>query len=483
MSEQPRVAIIVDSPYRDLPGMVLLAMHLCRQGLQCFLVPFNLREPELGAIAPDFVLLTNLRRKIERLAGQLKESGVQVGVLDTEGGVMPSVEHLGHLMTKNREVRHDLACYFTWGTRVASYLAEGEWFDDAQIVATGTPRLDCYADPWRQAMLNATPDLDQYGKNLILFNGCFTVGNPAFATPQQEARAKVEMEGFDPDSVRSWQGAEQESLRLLAELANKVAARFPEATVVYRPHPFERLETYHGLLHDLDNLHLIKEGSIYGWILRAKAVIQRGSSTAIEAGIAGVPALSASWLPIHFDFVAIDAVSIPCQDTAVMFDTVEEILADRFVYPEEVKSGIERVTREWYFAADGKSHERVAETILRCLATGHDATDARECLDLAYGLKRDSLSRRYKIGARARRYLRLPVVGALSAWPTLNVDGWKSSDKYFSEAHVRRLTDAIHLSSQSDNGKQIGPVSVAMARDNGDYIAPYDGLSVAISPA
>ena len=476
-----RVAIIVDSPHRDLPGAVLLAMRLCQQGALCYLVPFNFREPDLWALAPDFVLLPYLRSKIESLAAHLENAGIKVGVLDTEGGVMPDLQELGQLMTKNHAVRRGLACYCSWGTQVGNYLVKDNWFDESQVVATGTPRMDFYSDPWRQAILRRTPHLERFNKNLILFNGSFTVVNPAFATPEEEARAKVRLEGFDPESVRLWQAAQDRSLKMLAGLANQVATRFPEATVVYRPHPFERVETYHELLDDLENLHLIKDGSIYGWILRAKAVVQRGSSTAIEAGLAGVPALSPSWLAMHFPLLTVEAVSVQCENSGELFGKLRDILSGAFVYPQEFRHRLDQVTHDWFGAADGNSHQRVAQAISKALPPNHNEIDRKECLDLLYGLKNPAKSRRYRIADRIRRVFGLPVQWSFSRWRVVTESTWDGSEKFFDEIQVRELADAIYLSSHSLNGSQWRPVQVSPSMERRDYVAPYYGRSVTIA--
>ena len=72
-----------------------------------------------------------------------------------------------------------------------------------------------------------------------------------------------------PERVRQWQAKEKAGLQQLAALAVDLAHRFPQATVVYRPHPFERMATYDTLLPPLENLHCVRTGSIDAWLLKA----------------------------------------------------------------------------------------------------------------------------------------------------------------------------------------------------------------------
>jgi hypothetical protein len=56
-----RIALVVDNPMRDLPGLVLVASELAKRNTIPVLVPFNLCPKELYFLAPDFVLLNYLR--------------------------------------------------------------------------------------------------------------------------------------------------------------------------------------------------------------------------------------------------------------------------------------------------------------------------------------------------------------------------------------------------------------------------------------
>ena len=68
-------------------------------------------------------------------------------------------------------------------------------------------------------------------------------------------------------------------------------------------------------------------GSVQPEIFRAAIVIQRNCTTAVEAGLAGVPALSPEWIPSWFRMELADRVSIPAQSYAEMHSYVSGALA------------------------------------------------------------------------------------------------------------------------------------------------------------
>src|SRR3972149_5168162 len=108
-----RIAIVVDNPFRALPGLVLLAARLCQHGATCYLVPMNLRQVEIWSLAPDFVLLNYLRKTNEGFARQLIEAGLQVGVLDTEGGIV-NLDDYEQSLPSDRSVCEKVSVVFAW---------------------------------------------------------------------------------------------------------------------------------------------------------------------------------------------------------------------------------------------------------------------------------------------------------------------------------------------------------------------------------
>src|SRR5688500_5327025 len=90
-AKEGRVALVVDNPTRDLPGLVLLAHTLASRGVVVYLVPMQRQYVELRALRPDLVVLNYLRPSNDDLAATLLARGTLVTVLDTEGGVFPDL--------------------------------------------------------------------------------------------------------------------------------------------------------------------------------------------------------------------------------------------------------------------------------------------------------------------------------------------------------------------------------------------------------
>jgi surface carbohydrate biosynthesis protein len=480
-----KIALIVDNPYRDLPGLVLLAMRLCQEDVICHLVPMNLRDKELWTLAPDFVLLHQLRTVTQEFARELLKAGIKIGVLDTEGGVLASLDAYAKTMAPDQAVRHSVSCFCSWGPKLAEHAICEGWYQDEQIVVTGTPRFDFYGVTWREAALQASPYADAYPKPMVLINSNFPLINPRFKTPDEEAEMLVEHFGYDREYVLNWQSVQRQTMFGMVELANHLAARFQQLTIIYRPHPFERLETYYDLLEARDNLHLVKTGTVDGWILRASAVIQRSCSTAIEAGIAGVPALSPVWIPTPAIMSTAEDVSVPCETEEELTQILGSILTGNYERPTHIQHRLDEVISEWFYKVDSLAHERVADCILRSLPADGSRLRLHRCRNVAYGLGRSGASLKSKARATLLKTLGLTVHWSFRQWrPVLDdLAWWDKSEKYFDVHQVKILVDAVQTCAQAGSKVPLRKIRVQSAQERGDYHFGYlQGRSVMVFP-
>ncbi|MEQ1731300.1 MAG: surface carbohydrate biosynthesis protein, partial [Vicinamibacterales bacterium] len=378
-----RVVLIVDNPLRDLSGIVLVAQQLCAHGAVCYLAPLNLEWWEVGALAPDFVLLTNIRRTRQDFAHRLLEAGIQVGVLECEGGVMPSFETYETMLGPSPDLFKRISCVCVWGPRLARVAVDRGWYEERQVTVTGAPRFDLYAPGWRLSALESSPDVENVRTPFILVNGSFPRANPKFVTPEREIESAMRL-GFNRDYLVRFQSAQMRGLVEMVAVANRIAERFPDTTVIYRPHPFERVETYEPLLDRRGNLKLLQSGTVEGWILRAACVVHSNSTTAIEAAIAGVPTFVPAWVSTAEKLDACDAVSTHCHS----FDNLASQLAlalEGRVTIDANGADVSRVIADWFYRIDGESHRRVAEAILSAAAGAHNAVSVKACRDIHYG--------------------------------------------------------------------------------------------------
>ncbi|PAW77370.1 MAG: hypothetical protein B9S32_11515 [Verrucomicrobia bacterium Tous-C9LFEB] len=468
-----KIGLVVDNPYRDLPGMVLLARELALQGACCHLIPYNLRDTEVWSLAPDFLLLNFLRKINEDWTLRLVEADLPFGVLDTEGSVFSpiptwAVDDLAtaeHILDKNQpeiidylvtvarkaEIRQSVACYLAWSQGVKDFLVSHGLYNANQVKVTGSPRTDMLTPRFRAAAQKISNYAEDYPKPLVLINASFPTANPAFLTAQQEIDLMVKAfkynRKFCEDSVKT----QTVSLRGIARMANDLAQAFPQATFILRPHPFESTNTYTFLLDDRPNLKLIKMGTVDGWLQRASALIQVGSSTAVEASVLSVPVFTPGWLPLHVPVPVSTLASVEAADIESMKSYLFKVLHNQYEPTAEKKDQIQQAIAQSYGPIDGLAYQRAAHEILAVCRSAKVQRNLNRC--------RTQLFFTMISGPKWRRKLRALTcsfghLGIHWNWAKLKNDyrkklPWDQSEKRFDAVQTQQILDAIETAQPS----------------------------------
>lgn len=474
----PRIAIIVDHPQRDLAGLVLTAFRLCQEGVTCHLVPLNLQDRELWALAPDFVLLNFARRGTEQLAARLSETGIKFGVLDTEGGVWGSPNEYSKLLWADRSLLRKVELLCAWGPAIADHLIRKGFFDPSRVTLTGCPRFDLYHPLWRWVLCDdPAPETDRLKR--ILINTNFSFSNPRFASVESHIEQVQQDFGWHLARIMKVLKAGTAGMAAVVELAQNLGRHFPFSEIVLRPHPFEQDEYYRTRLANLANVRVNEQGSVQAQIHQADVIIQRSCSTAIEAGMASVPTLSPQWVPAEMEVPAAEEVSIPCNSYQKLRAMVKEILSGSYEPTVAIRRRIERVVGAWFYRADGLAHQRVSDTVGACLGGARDV-DERLCTRLLYSLGNGSRKDLSYLAANLRCGFGLSPDWSFRQMRKVPLLSWTRTDKFFGVADVRSLTERVQTASQ-EHGFAARPVQVEFARTRDDYLQKYHGHSITLS--
>jgi surface carbohydrate biosynthesis protein len=425
----------------------------------------NLQQWELFALAPDYVLVNYCRKNNEDLIRRLQRTGIRVGVLDTEGGVLSSFQSYEQTLATDPSVRKAITSFMTWGPRLGKHAVGSGWFSEDQVSVTGSPRFDFYNERWRPAAARLSEVPADVPRPLVMLNGNFPLVNPQFSTKAEEGRRLVQQYGYRAEEVAEWQTAQEAGMVGLTELANLLAGRFPAVSFVYRPHPFESLEPYAKLLAPSQNLRLIRRGTVDTWILQSVAVIQRSCSTAIEAAMAGTVALSPAWLPTAREIPAANSVSYSFATPEAMCAALEDILGGSFSQLSEVATALQKVVGDWFLSVDGASAHRVSERILEGLPREREKELDALAERALYGL--DS-GFRQRVAGSARKALRMSAARSFRPRGS-GSSAWGKSEKYFGVPEVLRIANAIDEAAGEPSSEPLHVAEARSARGNDRY--------------
>ncbi len=494
-----RVALVVDNPYRDLTGLVLVATELCKMGATCYLVPFNLLTKEISYLLPDFVLLNYQRENIyEATNNKFHSWGIKLGVLDTESisnpipkhantllqndeykGEFPEFDDYFVIMTKDAQARASIDCYCCWNESFANYLIQSKWYIPSNVYVTGSPRADLFSAKWKATSIAINPQLNEIKTPMVLINSNFTLAGPKFQTDEEEVEMMVKSYNFDREYMLQWLQIEKQARKEFVDLANTLSNKFPDINFVFRPHPFEDETFYNANLHKNSNLHFIKKGTLDAWLHKSSALIHNKScTTSIEAGLAGVPVLTAAWIKVGRSSPILDGISIEVSSMESMIAHINLIKENKLVVSQPIKERISKIQTELYYKVDGASSERVAQAIINSIQKSSKTILLKKAKKEIYA---ESISRKDKwtdLIIQIRERMNLSVHFSFSKLKNIYRKQlpWDNSQKSFSSTQVENCISAIknHLNPDLN-------LKVKLADSKEDYHLGYkEGRSVVI---
>ncbi|WP_439409347.1 surface carbohydrate biosynthesis protein [Bradyrhizobium sp. DASA03076] len=401
MADQPHVCLVVDNPLRDLEGLVLLARQLSTRGVRATLVPMYEQGFDVPALRPDLVLVNYTRPNNADLIKSYKSAGILVGVLDTEGIGGKNADQFAN-MVKSAGCPDLIDLYCVWGqSQYAAFLRQGTVAANL-LHATGCPRYDFCAPPWRAAL--PKPSI---GSGYVLINTNFPTVNPRFSGSTSHEEESMVKAGFSREFARQFIADGAHAYRSTLDMAIKLAQHFSDVQFVLRPHPFENIGSYDAFAA-LPNAKVIQSGTSLEWISGASLLIHQNCSTAIEATMLNVEPLSMEWF--NTPALRLDAatkVSRGAAKEAEMLELVRQGLEGRMPpLPAETATFRREILSDLYTAVDGASSARVSEAVLATISA------ARRGEAPTHALPRPSLrglvagAVRRRLGHRTSSFLR-----------------------------------------------------------------------------
>lgn len=414
MPDKPHVCLIVDNPLRDLEGLVLLGRQLAGKGATVTLVPMYEQGFDVPALRPDLVLVNYTRPNNADLIKSYKRAGILVGVLDTEGIGGKNPDQFAE-MVKSVGCTDLVDLYCVWGrAQHAAFLRHGT-VPAALLHATGCPRYDFCAAPWRAAL--PKPSIEP---GYILINTNFPVANPRFSGSSSDEEGAMVQAGFSREFARQFIIDAGKAYRSVLETSIRLAKHFKDVQFVLRPHPFENIGSYDALA-ELPNFHVRQDGTSLEWISGARLLVHQNCSTAIEATMLKVEPLSMEWF--NTPSLRLDAatrVSRGARSESDLIELVQQGLDGRLSPVDwETEQFRQQIIGDLFTAVDGANSSRVTVAVLDAIAAargGKRGTStlerpslrgvAAEAVRRALGYKASSALRRsYSAAENERRRL------------------------------------------------------------------------------
>ncbi len=284
-----KVCLIVDNPIRDLEGIILIAWHLAKKNIICYIVPMYCQAFDVISLKPDLVLVNYLRPNNVNLLLRYKKENIKICILDTEGSPGKDLSKYASFVNKIKEKKL-VDMYCLWGEEQYKAFKEKKLFNDNIVKITGCPRYDFCVYPYNQTL----PKLF-CKKRFILINTTFPVGNPKFTRDFKiEEKAMVDM-GYDKVFAKNYAKDSFNANRKLVNILSKICQSFPNFDFVLRPHPFESSMPYKKLLKN-KNFQICQTQTAIEWLNCCEALIHLNCQTAIESVMMNKEPISIEWI-------------------------------------------------------------------------------------------------------------------------------------------------------------------------------------------
>ena len=283
-----RLYLPVETAARELDGKLLLALYTANKGITTVVGNRALMNARLHRFEPGIYLSHNFDRGRRRILKLLRQMGHHMVGWDEEGLVWVDED------TYRRRRVHDesigqLNTVFAWGALHAGALAPVCEKLGVELVEAGNPRADLLGPRYRPLYQDMVSDLNREFGDFILINSNFGWLNYTLAQQQRNEKSDEELAAIAAKSNHplGYLKHRYQVFHSFLEMLPNLAARFPDRTIVVRPHPSESSAGWELATKHLKNVVVRYDSDLIPWLLAADAIIHNGCTTAIEAALLG----------------------------------------------------------------------------------------------------------------------------------------------------------------------------------------------------
>jgi len=237
--------------------------------------------------------------------------------------------------------------YFAWGKQQAHDMAsESADIDSKKIIVSGNPRFDLLRPDYRGIFQKRIQQIrKKYGRT-ILINTRFArynnhLGEDYFINLMKK-RGKFKTPKHESDFKESIEFQKQ-SLYLFLEAVSELSKKFPDHTIIIRPHPSESHDIWKKHANKLKNVRIVFEGNVVPWILASEVCIHNNCTTGVEAYLLDKNPIS--YCPIENpeqETFLPTALSHQTKSIDELIDTINKILSDQHSFEMEHKTDLIR---------------------------------------------------------------------------------------------------------------------------------------------
>ena len=355
---------------REFDAKLLLACMLAEEGVPVYVGARHEIHANIHRLPQSLYLAKDFRKPSLRIFRIMKQHGHQIVAWDEEVLQIQDAE----LYYQRRVTPEAIAMveeFYAWGGPNKALIENAPGYPGAPVHVTGNPRIDMLRAELRSFHDEDVSRLKARFGDFILINSNFGAVNPAIKSQVLKPGQRDRRTGNAPnpvldDSLRH----RAEMLDVFLDLLPRLIRRFPDRTIVVRPHPAEDHTVWKEAAGGAANAQIIHEGSILAWLLAARVMIHNSCTTGLESFLLGRrPILYQPKSVTPGQPVLSNTVSRGVDTEPALFDIIESCFGQDM--PDDGNGEGWRAVDEVLSATTGPlASERVARHVLDFLNSG-----------------------------------------------------------------------------------------------------------------
>jgi surface carbohydrate biosynthesis protein len=194
--------------------------------------------------------------------------------------------------------------FFAWGEWQKGVIAQKAAEHLHKVLPVGHPRVDLTRREVRGFYEDQVHALRAQYVDFVLINTNFSFynhfrGRDIEAFLQLKTKAGKVVDEEQRNYYRRVSEHKKALFYAFAEMAARIRERFPDMTVIVRPHPSEDHEYWRQTLPDDDRIQVVHEGTVLPWILASRVMMHNSCTTGIEGYLLEQPVLA--YRPVRQD--------------------------------------------------------------------------------------------------------------------------------------------------------------------------------------
>jgi len=217
---------------------------------------------------------------------------------------------------------------FVWGDFQKKYYESVTNVAKENIVVTGNPRFDLLSKYKKYYEDDIKEITKKYGEYILVTTSFGWFNNILGNKDTFSNRFRADLSDVNQlrEHIGTWAYYGKTFIGYV-ELIADLSKKYPNNTIIVRPHPGESKEIYQTIFKSMTNVSVVYYESSYPWIIGAKLLIEDGSSTAVEAYLSDTPVINykPESLNNKYDMYLPDLVSEKCTEVEDVFSKIGKI--------------------------------------------------------------------------------------------------------------------------------------------------------------